>query len=79
MGDWVPYETLPGSPNIVHNLDGVWWHQAKKPRRLHVCSTQTKAWTGAGSLHYVERCACGAIRFQNYGPWINRNERRQKR
>jgi hypothetical protein len=57
---------------IVHR-DGVPWHAAPRPRRLHRCSPQTAGTATTGT--YIERCACGAIRLDGYGSWDERNSR----
>jgi hypothetical protein len=56
------------------NLDGVWWYEAPKPRRFHRCRVQTFGYLRSGAT--VERCACGGIRMDSLGPWIDRNSRR---
>lgn len=78
--DWQPDPYLADAPphvairSIVHHLDGVPWHQAPIPRRLHHCTPQTK---GVIDAFPVERCACGAIRSWLHGDdWIERNSRR---
>lgn len=58
---------------MVEHLDGVWWHEAPLPRRWHRCSTQT---VGHAYGKLVERCACGAIRFDE-GLWRDKNARRR--
>lgn len=59
----------------IRNVDGVGWWQAKVPPRWHRCKAQT---TAMDKLDRIERCACGAIRW-NGRAWIRRNERRQSR
>lgn len=56
---------------IAHR-DGIAWHEAKRPFPLHKCRAQT---TGFIGLQAVERCACGAIRGNNYSGWLRKNER----
>lgn len=62
----------------VTHLDGVPWHQAPTPRRLHRCSARTTGWLNL--LDRVDRCACGAIRVQpafarKSSRWRERNSR----
>jgi hypothetical protein len=44
-----------------------WWHR---------CAPQTR---GRVDRELVERCRCGATRFDGYGPWVNRNQTRKAR
>lgn len=65
--------TFTSEETEVAHLDGVPWHEARKPRRWHKCWAQTK-----GTMNYfteVERCACGAIRRPPDGRWFERNSR----
>jgi hypothetical protein len=48
------------------------WFDAPKPRRWHRCKPHTAAATRLG---FVQRCACGAARFDDC-PWIERNSSR---
>lgn len=72
--------------------DGLPWHDAPLPRRLHRCRPQTHAVIdqhGARcnrhgldqcALQRVDRCACGAIRActtEGNSRWIERNSRRR--
>jgi hypothetical protein len=57
-------------PDMTH-LDGVPWWEAPTPRRRHACWTQTSGWL---DLNQVERCACGATRW-NGRSWFDRNQR----
>jgi hypothetical protein len=59
----------------VFHLDGVAWHDAPLPDRIHRCQAQTRAWTNWFTR--VERCACGSLRCDKRGPWIDKNERRK--
>lgn len=59
----------------VNNKDGLWWYEHPKPRRFHRCRPVTKGFALGG---YVERCACGAIRPANHGPWIEKNSRKRE-
>jgi hypothetical protein len=59
---------------ITEHLDGVPWHQAKRPWRWHFCTAQTRGTTTTGHVP-VDRCRCGAIRMM-FGPWIDKNSRR---
>ncbi len=59
----------------MEHLDGIPWHEAPLPRRLHLCRAQT-----IGYVNYfdvIERCACGAIRRGGKGFWLEKNERRK--
>lgn len=64
-------------PTIEHK-DGIPWHEAPIPRRLHRCAVQTQGWIG---FTMVQRCACGATmmrRFEgDHARWIDRNQRRR--
>lgn len=60
----------------IEHFGGADWCQAARPRRLHRCWPQTRAWL-YGEL--VERCACGSIRLDGEGPWMNRNSRSKER
>lgn len=77
MSEWVREnytvlgETIAGS---VEHRGGVAWHKAPEPRRWHRCVAQTRAVDGS-----VERCACGAMRFDGIPGWGFRNERRRDR
>jgi hypothetical protein len=55
----------------IEHLDGVAWHAAPIPRRWHWCRAQTSGWYG---LSRIERCACGAIRYDGRA-WMDRNAR----
>ncbi len=66
---WLPEE---GFPRDSLHLDGISWLNAPIPKVKHDCQVQTKGWM---SLRRVERCACGAIRLDGYGPWMERNSR----
>lgn len=54
------------------HLDGVPWHAMPIPRRWHRCRAQT---SGTYGPDRIERCACGAIRYNRRG-WLDRNTRR---
>lgn len=58
----------------MEHLGGIAWYYADVPRRLHRCRPQTRAWMDA---ELVERCACGSLRFDGHGPWIDRNSRKR--
>jgi len=62
------------SIEMTHRDDVPWW-EAPIPRRLHRCSAQTTGWRNI--LDLVERCACGGIRFDGHGRWLDRNSRVQ--
>ena len=55
----------------IHHIDGVPWHEAKVPFWLHRCRAQTYGWM---SFQYIERCACGALRYDRR-VWIRKNDR----
>ena len=55
------------------SVDGVMWFEAKIPHWLHRCYAHT---SGVVSLKRVERCACGAIRYEG-SLWLDRNSRRK--
>jgi hypothetical protein len=57
---------------IIHDKDGVPWHDAPRPLRLHFCKAWTYGWDGP---LYVERCSCGAIRLDRH-IWMERNTRK---
>jgi hypothetical protein len=58
----------------LHHKDGVPWYQAPAPPRRHTCWAQTDGWTNW--VNRVERCACGAIRYDGaHGVWMERNSR----
>lgn len=59
--------------SVVHH-EGVEWHQAPVPRRWHRCLPRTIAIHGG---RMIERCACGGIRIDGWGPWAERNSRRK--
>ena len=62
----------------TEHVDGISWFDAPKPHRLHRCRPQSTAYDILG-LVIVERCACGAVRFDAdtaNRPWIERNSRR---
>lgn len=65
------YEALRSSQEHV---DGIPWHDAPVPPRLHRCKPQTKGWVNF--FTQVDRCACGAIRMDG-GRWMERNARRK--
>lgn len=60
---------------MMESLNGVPWHEAKLPFWVHRCKAQS--W-GMVQGHFVERCACGASRFDGRG-WFGRNETRRMR
>jgi hypothetical protein len=55
---------------------GVAWPDAPVPRRWHACRAQTRGFTGPGD--YFERCACGGIRLDRSGPWLEKNTRSRR-
>lgn len=64
----------------IHAVDDVWWYDAPLPRRWHRCRPWTTGTIEGDHLGPtpIHRCACGAMRFGETGPWIHRNERRRK-
>ena len=59
----------------TEHLDGVDWVDAPLPSRRHSCWPQTR---GVFDREMVERCACGATRFDGgAGVWIDQNSRRR--
>lgn len=57
-----------------NSLNGVPWHEAPLPPRIHKCFVQTRGWIGFDEVH---RCACGAIRNPRFGGhWLERNSSR---
>jgi hypothetical protein len=62
--------TSPMHVSYEH-VEGVGWHEAPIPRRWHRCRAQTRGWYG---FDQIERCACGAIRY-NRRRWMDRNAR----
>jgi hypothetical protein len=61
---------------IVHK-DGVPWHEAEEPPWDHECWPQTRGFIHRFEL--VERCPCGGVRIDGYGPWIEVNQTRKHR
>lgn len=62
---------------MVHDTNGVSWHEAPLPWRWHRCQAWTLAVVTSDddeSLTFIDRCRCGAIRINN-GDWFNRNIR----
>lgn len=57
------------------NKNGLWWYQAPLPRRWHKCSPWSSCWINL--FDRVERCTCGAIRY-NKGTWHEKNSRRKQ-
>lgn len=71
------YELAPSPPGmLLSHLNGVPWHEAPLPRRLHRCWPQTRVFL---HLRRVDRCACGATRLDDHGLWIDKNETRKAR
>lgn len=58
------YRARDGGTVLAH-LDGVPWWEAPAPPAGHRHWVQTWAWIGG---EQVERCPCGAMRFEG-GPW----------
>ena len=55
------------------SVDGVFWFEAEVPRRWHRCYAHT---SGIVGFKMVERCACGAIRYDG-SRWMEKNARRK--
>ena len=68
--DWV--RTYEDRLEYLEHLGGVGWFDAPRPRRWHRCQPQTR---GFFHLRLTERCACGGVRLDGCGPWIERNQR----
>lgn len=60
---------------LLFHKDGVPWHDAKLPHRLHRCTAQT---VGVHLFRKIERCACGASRADGRF-WSGRNQTRKGR
>lgn len=61
-----------GNGEWFEHLDGTEWFEVDVPPRWHRCWPQSRAWM---HRELVERCACGSLRFDGHGPWIDRNSR----
>lgn len=77
MAKWVQEPMMFGVQTQNEHLDGVPYWEAPVPRRLHLCTAQTRGWCGYFTL--VERCACGGTRRNGTGRWIERNSERKGR
>lgn len=74
MSTWIKRE-MPHNPDFdIEDLDGIDWLDAPTPSLFHRCKPQTKGWMGG--VRYIQRCACGATRLSERGPWIGKNETR---
>jgi hypothetical protein len=66
---------------MVWDLDGISWHEMPMPSRFHRCWAQTRGFMmNHVPLTMIERCPCGASRYETAGmpiTWIARNERRK--
>ena len=71
---YVTAHISPDGKLEVEHLNGVAWHDAPLPSRWHRCWPQTRAWMDYFTK--VERCACGATRFDGRG-WVGKNETRK--
>ena len=58
----------------IADLDGVSWHKAPLPGRWHRCRPQTR---GNAAGPFIDRCACGAYRFDGDRFWVHKNWRRK--
>jgi hypothetical protein len=59
----------------VRHVDGVAWFDAPMPPRSHACwvqSTYLPQSPSAGLVvtGQIDRCACGGLRYDGFGPWI---------
>jgi len=54
-----------------------WWEHPI-PHRWHRCKAVQVGWVGEQGLTLVERCACGAIRWDER-VWLERNSRRDNK
>ena len=70
----IAHESEDGKTVIEHR-DGIPWHDAPCPPRLHRCRAQSNAWFDFFSQ--VQRCACGAIRSGRTPLWAEKNSRRK--
>lgn len=59
----------------LEHVNGVHWFDAPKPWRWHRCRPQTRGFILGD---FIERCACGGLRYDGHGPWIERNSRRNR-
>ena len=75
MSSMVEYINTGHGKTLISNRDGIAWHEAPIPSRLHRCSAQTEGWFDWFTL--IQRCACGAVRYADLGrKWHGRNSRR---
>lgn len=58
----------------IENKDGVTWSEAPLPKRFHKCRPQSRGWI---KFSFIERCACGAHRYDGCGSWMLKNSRRK--
>jgi len=78
---------MPDSPTArpwppvaaVHHDGCTWWHMAPLPKRWHRCQIWTIAIDPGPHPSLIFRCACGALRLNGQGPWLERNSRRRSR
>lgn len=77
QADPAAYERTELGTDYVEHLDGVDWFYADVPPRWHRCWPQTRGWVSV-YRELVERCACGSLRFDGHGPWVDRNSRKRE-
>lgn len=70
MSEWV--NKYRNGREFAEHLDGVVWYDAPAPKRWHRCTPQSRAFLVG---EHVEHCACGGLRFDGHGIWIDRNQR----
>lgn len=59
----------------ISHVDGVPWDRAPLPRRFHRCRAQSSG--PVERVGFVEQCACGGVRIDRTGEWMDRNARRK--
>lgn len=60
---------------FIEDRDGISWHNARRPWKVHRCQVQTNAYLGG---RQIERCRCGAERIDgSRGKWKRKNMRRR--
>lgn len=71
--------SAPGMSRMEYDInsehrEGIMWHEAVLPFRLHRCRAQSSGWVND---YLVDRCSCGALRV-DLQHWNFKNERRRK-
>jgi len=72
--EWIACHDEANQTYRAWNLYDVFWCDAPRPHRWHHCRPQT---VGLVRFGRVERCACGAIRYERFRGWMQRNSRRK--